>query len=142
MIQYLPNRSGISPKTSKHESQNSNHSNLSSSSTESNDEHIKEILDSAEKWITQQLLFHEYVTAFDLLEQFDVDPKLARMLITRFEKRTSTYAIYPLSMDSTIPRSSLQVLLSLLFILRFSVLFILIHTITKKTAIGTNAGIK
>ena len=69
-------------------------------------------MDSAEKWITQQLLFHEYVTAFDLLEQFDVDPKLARMLITRFEKRTSTYAIYPLSMDSTIPRSSLQVILS------------------------------
>ena len=69
----------------------------------------KDILDSAEKWITQQLLFHEYVTAFDLLEQFDVAPKLQRMLLTRFETRTSTYDILPLSMDSTIPRSSLQV---------------------------------
>lgn len=69
----------------------------------------KDILDSAEKWITQQLLFHEYVTAYDLLEQFDVSPKLQRMLITRFETRTSTYDILPLSMDSTIPRSSLQV---------------------------------
>lgn len=51
---------------------------------------MKDLLDSAEKWITQQLLFHEYVTAYDLLEQFDVTPKMARILISRFERRMSS----------------------------------------------------
>ena len=102
------NNNMISHKSSLNET----HSKPSTEQSKGNgdlDNSIKEILHQAEKWISQQLLFHEYVTAFDLLEQFDVNPKLARMLITRFEKRTSTYAIYPLSMDSTIPRSSLQV---------------------------------
>lgn len=101
MISVNEAHSKASTEQSKGNNKGNNNGNLDNS--------IKEILNQAEKWISQQLLFHEYVTAFDLLEQFDVNPKLARMLITRFEKRTSTYAIYPLSMDSTIPRSSLQV---------------------------------
>eukprot|EP01083_Nonionella_stella_P284103 967008_1 len=116
MFQTLHHSNQAINKATPSTSLSNNSSNESNESNDSsNDEHIRDILDSAEKWITQQLLFHEYVTAYDLLEQFDVDSNLARMLITRFEKRTSTYDIYPLSMDSTIPRSSLQPLEQMLF---------------------------
>eukprot|EP01084_Bolivina_argentea_P176304 305116_1 len=109
MMQAMrPPLSPKSPSKPNKSLQSTSLSSLNASSSESNEAHNKDILDSAEKWITQRLLFHEYVTAFDLLEKFDVNPKLARMLITRFEKRTSTYAIYPLSMDSATPRSSLE----------------------------------
>ena len=78
-----------------------------SSDSLSSDDHMKEILDSAEKWITHRLLFREYVTALDLLQEFDVTPKLARLLLTRFEQRTSTYNGFPLHLDSAVPGSSL-----------------------------------